>query len=1119
MAKSRLGLWGVLLLMAGGVMGAERELILCAFQEPVGTVTLGGEFPGAEGGFALHRDSDDAPWHGRLSYDLHQGAYVGVIVPATLCEGSGVVRFAVRVSNPNTRIHLKTTDEAKQEHIRHQTVPQPNVWTTLSFEVEKFSAAWHGPADKRIHWPVNLLQIGVERNPEYPVGTVDIADLRVRTTADAAAMPSLQVCCEPSRFGALFYPEESPTVRYSLKNRMPDTQGRYRTSLVLRDWQGVEICRRDSDEPLGLGETREAVFSPEQLDGRFGAFELTISVANLADAKDQQSASTWFGRLTSANPKPCSWLGTGIHSSHGWGRGDLRFIDILGAAGIGVVREEFGWSGIERRKGEYAVNEHTEDFVNRLNERGIRLNLLLTYGNPVYENPLDPNAYAAWCAFMAEHFQGRVDTFEIWNEPANFWFQKQYGGQRWGDAPWLGKFVELSLAAGAAIRQVQPKATVAVCAEDCWPTLKQMVEEGIGPAGNVLSIHPYCHGQPRPEREMFLKDDGRELRELSRQHGGPERVIITEVGWTTYAGDMEYLSIAGGYPRSSYVHQAQYLIRMYLTSRAAGADYALQYDFKNDGPRRNYTEHNFGLVHEDYTPKPSLTAVAYLTRLLGQAEYRGDLSADPLEYRLYHFVADGADVVVAYAIEGETELVLPKAMFHQLRLADLQGNPLPVRKDKGGLAITLTETPVYIWGLNVKKLGSRLAMDLETSGRDGILGETFAGRLHLTNHTGQTVKKAVCRWALTDAAGTELASDTVRLRLESPVADGADFVLPAVEIPFAGEKWQAQRGKRLRLAVTVEVNGVSIRRAQEFVLRDPVTVTLGNLVVRNGHSAMSVGLDYRGTQATTATLQATAQALPLAEFEFAVRFEPGQRQQLWLPLAATASLPAEVAVDLDLALPGGWRHTGRQSAFLAVVPRLADEPTLTGDWRQWQRALAVHQAPTEQSVVSMDPFRWNGADDLSASARLAWSDRGLYVGVLVRDDVFFQPYSNHGDVWKGDSIQVGLSAPSGSRFLELAVAKLPDRTQCLVYTTLDASLRDSDIPVSCRECGNGQWLYELCVPWQALPGVKPEPDAAFRFSLLVNDNDGQGRKGWLQFHSGIGVSKDANQHGYYTLGH
>ncbi|MDD4537482.1 MAG: sugar-binding protein [Lentisphaeria bacterium] len=1130
MARLSMASCAVALAVVASALGVERELIVHRFQGEKATITLGGEFPGAEGSYARHQDSDDAAWHGRLSYNLSKGAYVGVILPEMLPEGCRIVTFKVRCSAPNTRIHLKTTDDSKQEHIRRQVVKAADTWTTLSFEIDKFASAWHGPEDdKRIHWPVRALQIGVERNEQSPIGSVDLADLRVFTSASVEQMPSLRLRCESTRFGALFYPDDVPALRCHLESRLPGDTGRYRLSVAVKDWQGREVLRRDSVEAIGVGDTREMQFTPAELGDAFGAFAAVLTLSNDADPKDRQEVTSWFGRLSSANPPPCPWLGTGIHGSHGWAHGDLRFIDIFNAVGIGVVREEFHWQGVEKKRGEYVVSQRMDNFVNRLNERGVRLNLLLSYGNPVYDNPLDPAAYAAWAAFMAGHFRGRVNSFEIWNEPANFAFRKYYGGQRHGEAPWIGKFVELSLAAGAAIREVQPEATIAVCAEDYWPTLKQMIEEGIGPAGNVLSIHPYCHGQPRPEREMFLKDNGKELRALSRKHGGPERVIITEVGWTTYEGDMEYLAIAGGYPRSSYVHQAQYIIRMYLSSRAAGADYALQYDFKNDGPNRSYTEHNFGLVHEDYTPKPSITAIAFLTRLLGQAECVGDLADDPQRYRLYHFDADGTPVVAAYAIEGSMDVVLPKAAFRRLRIFDLQGNDLPVQTQDGDLAITLTETPVYIRGLDVKKLARKLVMELESdmAGKDVALGDSITVTPLLINQSGRVLRQAQCRWTLRDgAAGKELATGTQDHKLSGRIKDGEAFSLPAIVLPLVDQQWQAYRDRRLSLSVSVEASGVTTIRSIEFTLREPLQATVGNIVLHEGRPAIPLNIYCRGTAPLRPRISASAPGFALAAAgDEPSALPPRQWTTLWLRAddvvgGADAALPAAASVEVDIALASGWQYRATHTAYLGVIPRLAAVPALVGDWTQWQAALSVLQdkGAGQRRLVALDGFAFAGEADLHATARLGWHERGLYIAVMVRDDHFFQPYSNSGALWNGDSVQIGLSGTGTRSFVELAVAKIGDSAQCVVTDAAGTGLKAADIAVSCVAAGEGRWLYELCVPWQALPTLKAATGADLRFSMLVNDNDGQGRKGWVELHSGIGFSKDVTRHGLYSLG-
>jgi hypothetical protein len=61
--------------------------------------------------------------------------------------------------------------------------------------------------------------------------------------------------------------------------------------------------------------------------------------------------------------------------------------------------------------------------------------------------------------------------------------------------------------------------------------------------------------------------------------------------------------------------------------------------------------------------------------------------------------------------------------------------------------------------------------------------------------------------------------------------------------------------------------------------------------------------------------------------------------------------------------------------------------------------------------------------------------------------------------------------------------------------------------------------YELKISWKELLGEDYVPQIGHEigFSILFNENDGDGRKGWIEFGSGIGKSKDANQFVYINL--
>ena len=64
----------------------------------------------------------------------------------------------------------------------------------------------------------------------------------------------------------------------------------------------------------------------------------------------------------------------------------------------------------------------------------------------------------------------------------------------------------------------------------------------------------------------------------------------------------------------------------------------------------------------------------------------------------------------------------------------------------------------------------------------------------------------------------------------------------------------------------------------------------------------------------------------------------------------------------------------------------------------------------------------------------------------------------------------------------------------------------------------GVLLYKVHLDWSELYPLSFDPNKPLRFSLLVNDNDGKGRLGWLEWSGGIGAAKDPTQFGKLLLG-
>ena len=454
-------------------------------------------------------------------------------------------------------------------------------------------------------------------------------------------------------------------------------------------------CVLDMDgASLAEGESNGEVLTlpHSALGGRFGAFTLHLDLPTTKTPGNP--ADIRFAFLPPGNVRPCPWVGTGFHYGRDtWGRGDVRLLDLAAAAGIGIVRDEPGWAGCEKTPGQYATSPVFEKLADGLAARSMGFCCLLTYDNPkAYpEDPLNSDAFARWAVWMADHLKGRCDTFEIFNEPHNFRFWQKYaplyGCTDRRDPRWIRHFTDFTRTvdnalAGRGLR-------VGVGSED-WPDLLYtMLEQGIARPHNIVTIHPYDHKQPLPERAAWLWDGFADL----RCRGAP-RIAVTEVGWTTYDATRDAMhAFVGNYPPSTFAEQAERIVRMYLIARQAGAEFVCQYDFKDDGLKRNHTEDNFGLLDYWGHPKPSYAAVAAMTRFVGDAEPEGLVEGiDPDKARIYRFHRDDiSTVLAAWAVEGEENVDFKDPIFAAY---DLFGNPIesPIRDG----VLHLISRPVYL---------------------------------------------------------------------------------------------------------------------------------------------------------------------------------------------------------------------------------------------------------------------------------------------------------------------------------------------------------------------------------------------------------------------------------------
>jgi hypothetical protein len=312
-----------------------------------------------------------------------------------------------------------------------------------------------------------------------------------------------------------------------------------------------------------------------------------------------------------------------------------RSLDMIGEAGFGWIKQQVVWAEIETpTKGQF-VNRATggsswakyDRIVDLAAERGLRVIMRVDTspewarpGNRKLETPPDdPWDYAEFVGALARRYRGRVDHFQIWNEP-NLPFE-------WGDrAPEPREYLSLLRAAHGAIKLANPDAVVISAA--MAPTtelsekginelvyLQRLYDEGVKGYFDVLAANAYGLRSGPDDRRVALDRDvnfSRPLlvRQLMVRNGDASRPIwASEVGWNAAPHEHPGARIFGVVDRRL---QARYSARAYERAQQEWPWMGVMslWHFRlvaPEGPR--LPQYFFNAVRDDFTPEPLYDAM------------------------------------------------------------------------------------------------------------------------------------------------------------------------------------------------------------------------------------------------------------------------------------------------------------------------------------------------------------------------------------------------------------------------------------------------------------------------------------------------------------------------------
>ncbi|MDB5406179.1 MAG: hypothetical protein JWL84_1091 [Rhodospirillales bacterium] len=408
--------------------------------------------------------------------------------------------------------------------------------------------------------------------------------------------------------------------------------------------------------------------------GVAGWFELDVAAPDGGEAAKTTLAVLPVPATVSTSGR----YGVMTHFAQGW---ETDILPLVARAGIGQVRDELYWDHIETAPGKLAVPDRYRAYLEALDRAHLKLQLVLSFANPLYDGGQTPYsdtaiaAFAAYSGFLAKTLGPRLSGVEVWNEFNGSFCKGPCEKDR------AAAYAAILHASNAAIKTARPGLAVgggaAILAPLPW--FQGLFDHGALDDMDAVVVHPY---RTMPAgTEIWLQQlgalekkyaHGRAVpiwaTEFSHQYRGPDgprdaaRYLVADAA----------IMLGEGVPRISW-----YLLRDYQHFDGMGLVAA------PDNPLGRYAV------------APAYVAYGVLTRQLGDAAPHGREASDP-RTRVYRFDDHGEEIRVAWSPGGATRVVLDAT--GPLRLADMMGNERELRPQNGRAEIGLGADPVYLRG-------------------------------------------------------------------------------------------------------------------------------------------------------------------------------------------------------------------------------------------------------------------------------------------------------------------------------------------------------------------------------------------------------------------------------------
>ncbi len=800
------------------------------------------------------------------------------------------------------------------------------------------------------------------------------------------------------------------------------------------------------------------------------------------------------------------------------------------------------WPYLEKTQGTYRWDFWDELFAGEKKE-GIRLQAALL-GTPEwmskkmypdrtffwdwhYSVP-DMNEWRRVCTDVAKRYSGLITEFEVWNEPSEHSLYWHKGTAK--------EYFDLVKTAYEAVKSVDTN--IAIVAQTVWAHQQSFIDElyRLG-VGNYID-YPADH---------LWNDESLERRMRFLAKAGSNRGLLANESKSANYNSVERdeplrKTAAADFVRNTIYGNAHGFLRSY------------------ELPIQSYTERDYGTVNPDGTPKYTFFSCKTMVNRTTGARFESEIPlGNNCESFLYRYLSrerirenGGETALFIFNRDTKARHLRLYTGASALTIVDIMDNARSITAKDGVLDITVTH-PVIVIGADPKALQMVKALTLSpetldvrpdgelsfsvtvdrTDARDGTVrvdGPLFPSQSHTLPFTNGiaavplnariSAQPGVYTLTVTAALDTmgwkgnifrEIPVTVSRTGLwenmfgSDPFGAGANMFTPWGSVKpgriAVGEKgavrfeFENEGTAGVRVSAPAEI----IPGASYYLIvnaRGDGTLSCHfNYVKQNGEKEKK---DYSFLRETL-----TAQWKPYVKRFTAPGSVSGcevnflfSKAKGYFELSDVCLMRADPLTPLNRVL------------FRAEAVRLS--PAMDGALSEWPNESFMQIG---SDGVAMKGYRGN--DDCSARFAAGYDGNDISIACEVTDDSDNVTGSDDTKMFMDDSIQFSFEVENKNENTERAafavgrVNGMPVvyRSAIITGTDIVPSYAIGIVPEAravVRREGKTT-VYEVTIPGDAIePRFKVVAGKKIAFALVVNDNDGEGRKGYIEWASGIG---------------